>query len=103
MESIAAILGIALFVILISLSLAWRFSRSQSLLAQWASENGYTILTSEYRNFFRGPFFMRSSDGQTIYYVTLRDRDGHIRTGWVRCGGWWAGLFSNTVDVQWED
>ena len=94
---------IALFVAAIILSICWRFSRSQSLLKQWANQNQYKILKSENRNIFRGPYFLRSSEGQTVYHVTLQDTTGRIRSGWVRCGGWWAGLFTNKVDVKWED
>ena len=36
-------------------AVAWHFSRSRSLRQQWASENGYEILHSEYRHLFRGP------------------------------------------------
>jgi hypothetical protein len=92
---IAVVLGIA--------ALAWHVSRSRSLLDQWASENGYMILHSEYRYLFKGPFFWTSSKGQTVYYVKVQDRDGNVRTGWVRCGGWWLGLMSDKTEVRWAD
>ena len=84
-------------------ALAWHFFRSRSLLQQWAAENGYEILHSEYRTVFRGPFFWTTSKGQTVYYVKIRDRDGNERTGWVRCGGWWLGLMSDKTEVRWEN
>ena len=84
-------------------ALAWTFSRSRSILEQWAEANGFEIIHSEFRNFFRGPFFWTSSKGQTVYYVTVRDREGRERSGWVRCGGFWAGLFSDQAEVRWED
>ena len=94
---------ILLFVGLGIAGLVWHFSRSRSLLEQWASENGYTILHREYRNLFRGPFFWTSSKTQTVYYVQVRDRDGNVRTGWVRCGSWWLGLMSDKTEVRWEN
>ena len=97
---------IGLFVlvgILMVASMIWHFSRSRSVLEQWAEANGYEILHSEFRNLFRGPFFWTSSKGQTVYYVRVRGRDGHERSGWVRCGGFWAGLFSDKAEVRWED
>ena len=103
MESVFGALLIAIFVAVITLAICWRFSRSRSLLEQWATQNGYKILKSENRNIFRGPYFLRSSEGQTVYYVKIQDTTGRIRSGWIRCGGWWAGLFTNKVDVKWED
>jgi hypothetical protein len=95
-----------LIVIVVAVGIAafmWHLSRSRSLLEKWAAENGYKILHTEYRNLFRGPFFWTSSKGQTVYYVKIRDREGNVRTGWVRCGGWWLGLLSDKTEVRWED
>ena len=90
-------IGIAVFAFFLS------FSRSESVLDEWANENGFEILESEYRTFFRGPFFFRSSKGQTVYRVKVRDRDGRVRSGWVRCGGWFLGLLSDKAVVDWDD
>ncbi len=99
----AAILVVPVLLLLAAAGLAWHFSRSRSLLEQWAMENGYELLHTEYRNLFRGPFFWTSSKGQTVYYVKVRDRQGTTRSGWVRCGGWWLGLLSDKTQVRWED
>jgi hypothetical protein len=74
-------------------AILWHFHRSGSLLHQWADENGYRIVRQEYRTFFRGPFFLTTSKGQTVYYVVVEDQQGTRRSGWVRCGGWFLGLF----------
>ncbi len=87
---------------LVVLSVAWHFTRSRSLLEQWATENGYRILTSDYR-VLKGPLFWTSSRDQTVYRVTVRSREGVVRSGWVRCGSWWFGLFSNKTEVRWDD
>src|SRR3954469_4555687 len=97
------ILLIPVFVGLLILSFAWQFGRSQSLLDTWAAENGYHIIHKEYRNFFRGPFFWTTSKGQTVYYVTVQDKAGWTRSGWVRCGGWWLGLLTDHVEVRWDE
>ena len=98
---------ISLFVFgLIALTIlvyVWHFSRSSSLLEQWASDNGFELLRREYRVLRRGPFFWTTSRGQTVYYVEVRDRQGHIYSGWVRCGSWWMGLLSDKVEVRWEN
>ena len=84
-------------------SMSWHFSRSRTVLETWADENGFEIVRSEYCHFMRGPFFWTTSKGQTIYYVTVRERSGRVRTGWVRCGGYFMGLFSDAAEVRWED
>jgi hypothetical protein len=93
----------ALLAVIVVLALMWHFGRSNSLLNQWATGNGFRIISQEYRTFFKGPFFWTSTKGQTVYYVVVEDQMGKRRSGWVRCGGWWFGLLSDNVDVHWED
>jgi hypothetical protein len=93
---ILAVFGIAIFIFVTTI---WHFSRSRSVLEQWADQSGFEILHSEYRNFARGPYFWTTSKGQTVYYVTVRDNRGHVRTGWVRCGGWFLGLMTDQAEV----
>jgi hypothetical protein len=93
---------VALVVILVVLSAVWQRGRSKSLLRQWAAQNGYRITLQEHR-FFKGPYFWTSTNGQTVYYVVLKDRDGNQRSGWVRCGSWWFGVLSDNVEVLWDD
>ncbi len=100
------VLQILLFVtggVSIIALIAWHFSRSRSVLEQWADENGCEILEREYRNVFRGPFFWTTSRGQTVYHVRVRDSEGKVHSGWVRCGGWWLGLLADKAEVKWED
>jgi hypothetical protein len=97
-----------LFVILGALTilifgLRWHFARSAAILQKWADENGYEILEKSYRYFFRGPFFFRTTKEQTVYRVTVRDKAGQVRTGWVACGSWWWGLWSDQAKVRWDE
>ena len=94
---------IAAGAVLVSLTIWWHFGRSNSLLHQWAEQNGYHILRQEYRNFLKGPFFWTSSRGQTVYYVVVEDSAGNRRNGWVRCGSWLFGLLSDNVEARWDD
>jgi hypothetical protein len=97
------ILLIPLFLVLAGCGIFWHFSRSRSILEKWAEENGYLLLESDYRNIFKGPFFLTSSRQQTVYHVKVRDEAGNVRSGWVRCGGWFMGLWSEKADVRWEE
>lgn len=84
-------------------SLVWHFRRFRTLLDQWAEQNGLEILEREYRNFFNGPYCWTSSRGQTVYHVKVRDREGSVRSVWLRCGVWFLGLLSDNTEVRWED
>jgi len=96
---------IALFVlgVLIVFYIAWHFTRSRSLLQKWATSNGYEILHSEFRSLRKGPFLWKDSAKQMVFYVRIRSREGQERSGWVLCGGFWTGLFSDKIQVTWED
>jgi hypothetical protein len=102
MEGYFGIAAFAVIVVLAILSMVWRFRRADSLLLQWADRHGYRIINQEYRSFLKGPFFWTSSKGQMVYYVTVKDSEGNIRRGWVRCGGWFIGMLSDHVDVSWD-
>jgi hypothetical protein len=81
----------------------WHFARSSALLKSWAKENGYQILSCKFRLLFRGPFTWTTSEGQTVYRVTVEDRAGRRKSGWVRCGDFCFGLFLNKVRVRWDE
>ena len=87
---------------IVALVLYLHISRSQKLLKDWANGNGYQFLSVEYRMFRKGPFVW-SGRGQTVYRVEVRDEQGVERKGWVRCGSWWAGVFSDKVEARWDE
>ena len=77
-------------------------TRSKTLLKRWAKENGYEFTHVEHRMFRKGPFVF-SSRGQSVYRVEVRDEQGQVRKGWVRCGSWWAGVLGDQVEVRWDE
>jgi len=77
--------------------------RANRLLYKWAGRNGYRIIESEHRRYRKGPFFLTSSNNQTIYRVTVQDAYGNVHRGWVRCGSYQLGSWSNDVDFRWDD
>ena len=90
------------FVLLLGVgSLVWHSWRSRRVLERWAERNGCRIIDADYRNFFRGPFFWTTAKGQTVYRVTVEVKGG-VRRGWVRCGSWGLGLFSDQAEVRWD-
>jgi hypothetical protein len=99
---VTGILAFFVIVGVVALVLYIHISRSQKLLKGWANENGYEFLHVEYRMFRKGPFFW-SGRGQTVYRVMVRDRQGVERKGWVRCGSWWAGVFSDKAEARWDE
>jgi hypothetical protein len=94
---IVAVLG------LVALALWWHYTRSAALLERWAEENEFTIADRRLRHLFRGPFTWTTAEGQTVYRVTVLDRFGRVRSGWVRCGSFTFGMFSDKVRVRWDE
>ena len=103
MEAIVPIFFIALFVVFVVGMMIWHYSRAEEIVTRWARENGYEIVSSERRVFRRGPFFFWTSEGQEVYYVTVRTADGQLRRGWLRCGGYFSGLWSDQAEVRWDE
>ena len=83
--------------------IVWDYRRSLAILGEWASRNGYTIVSAERRYFSKGPFFWTTSRSQVVFRVQVQDASGYVRNGWVRCGSWWLGLMSDQVEVRWDD
>lgn len=102
MNAVVPLLGFAAAIAVVIAMLTWHYSRAKTILDHWAESNGYEILASERRWFFRGPFFWTTSRGQEVYYVTVRTPDGQERRGWVRCGNWFLGILVNQAKVRWE-
>jgi hypothetical protein len=84
----------------------WFDRRSKVILKKWADEHGFEITQKKQRYMiFTGPFkFWTNSRNQIIYYLTVRDRDGHERSGWARCGSYFGGVFfSDKIEVRWDE
>jgi hypothetical protein len=88
-------------------SVLWWFDRrSKIILRNWAKKNEFEILQSEQRYlFFTGPYkFWTNSRNQIIFFLRVRDRQGHERSGWIRCGSYFGGVFfSDQIEVRWDE
>ena len=77
-------------------------SRAKQLVEAWAEENGYRLVLAEHKLFHKGPFWW-STKMQAVYRVVVRDEQDEVRTGWVQLGDPLRGMFSEKVDVRWDD
>jgi hypothetical protein len=76
--------------------------RANSILRNWALENGFEVLRFE-RCFFTGGFgWFTTSRNQIVYSILVRDRSNEERSGWLRCGSYFGVLFSNEAEVKWK-
>jgi hypothetical protein len=103
MDSISKFFPLIFVLVIAVAGLYWQYSRSRTLLERWAMQNDFELLSSDYRYLRKGPFTWTSSRNQTVYFVTVRDKQNQVRSGWVRCGGWWVGLYSDKTEVAWDD
>ena len=98
---------VALFVICATMSsilwFYWQHYRCEEILKSWAEDYGYEILSKERSWVWKGPFFFWTSEGQAVFLVTVRTKDGRVRNGWVRCGGWFLGIWRNQAEARWDD
>ena len=91
-----------LFLLLGIVMLIFHYQRSRSILNKWAATNGYRILSSERRHLRRGRFFLTTARGQEVNRVMVEDSAGTIRRGYVRCGSYFFGMFSDKAEVRWD-
>ncbi len=100
-------IGVVVIVVLVAAlaigGMVWHIRRSEEILRRWAAGSGYEILQSERRWFFRGPFWWRTSEHMEVFRVLVRDGTGRQRSGFVRVGGWFWGLWSDAAKVEWDD
>lgn len=89
-------------VLLAAVWVGWHYLRGRELVQLWADRQGLVLEECGYRHLARGPFLWTSSKSQAVYRVRVRGRDGAVRRGWVRCGGWISGVFSDEVVVRWD-
>ncbi|MBC8327461.1 MAG: hypothetical protein H8E31_01805 [Planctomycetes bacterium] len=79
------------------------FSRAGSLRDRWAQEQGFRLVSSRICWLWRGPFFFRSSNGQVVYRIEVVDEAGELRQGWLRCGGFFSGVWGSQTTVRWQE
>jgi hypothetical protein len=96
---------VLLFVVIAALGIltwVWSKARAASMLERWAARSGLRLLSAEHKTFLKGPFFWTASRHQWVYRISVQYPDGAVRQGWARCGGWFLGLWTESVDVRWD-
>jgi hypothetical protein len=93
--------GIALFVGFFW----WQDACAKSILQNWAVAHGFRITQINQRLIFTGAFkWWTISSNQYVYFFKVRDREGHERSGWARCGSYFGGvLLSDKIKVRWDE
>ena len=77
------------------------FLQECEALERWAKDHGYQLLWKEMRGLLRGPFFLTSSTTQIVYRFEMQDRDGLVKRGWARIGGFlWPS--AGSIEVRWD-
>lgn len=103
MIALVVILATIFIITLTLLYTRWMNSKSDTILREWADEEGYTIISSEYRWARRGPFALRTAEDQVVFYVEVITAEGGTKKGWVRCGSMWRGLIDHKAEVRWDE
>jgi hypothetical protein len=102
MQNAGPVLLFILFFAVAILSLWWHFSRSRNMVQQWARDNGMELIEAERRFLRRGTYWWRTGKGQEVFRITVRDSSGQVRRGYARVGGWFMGMLSDQVNVEWD-
>lgn len=102
MNNLGFIVLLLIIFIFIFFYFKWMYDKSKKLIFSWAKKNAYEVQGLEFRLLRRGPFFLRSSEAQTVFYVTLKDATGNMKSAYFRCGGFFLGLYINQVSVKWD-
>ncbi len=96
MISVGALLALAVW------SVVRGETRASEMLEQWLRDNNYQLLQKSTPWMKDNPFFMSSNRSQKVFKVTIRDKTGQVRVGWVRCGHALAGVAVQQVEVKWD-
>ncbi|MEK7953320.1 hypothetical protein [Luteolibacter soli] len=98
--SFFGVLWVLLFVAVALGNFIYDTLRGEKLLGEWATKEGCEIIESQRSFFDKGPFM--SISRAVVYRVKVSSPDGKIRSGWVRCGGWFFGTSSDDTAVIWD-
>jgi len=99
----ADFVSVVMVVIVVAANVVFVSRRSRTMLDNWASRNSLALVKSSWAFFRPMSMWLTTSRNQMVYRITVRDHAGRTRSGWARCGNWLVGLWSDDVDVFWDD
>jgi acetamidase/formamidase len=94
--------ALSMMVLLVAGLLWLQNSRADQIVRDWAEATGVELISAEKRYVRTGPFFLNHARGQFVFRITVRDQAGAERAGWIRVGGWLAGMLSDKTKVIWD-
>src|SRR3954451_9279811 len=97
-QTIAIFLPLALIVTVI---VWWQHSKADTILKRWTLASGFELVSAQKRYLRTGPFLLYSR-GQFVFRIVVRDHAGTQHAGWIRIGGWLAGVLSDKTEVIWD-
>ncbi len=97
-EVISIVLPAALVVVAF---VWWQHSRASGIVRQWAQKSGVELVSAQKRYLRTGPFVLYAR-GQFVFRVVVRDHGCGERSGWLRVGGWLAGVLSEKAEIVWD-
>ena len=91
-SSLALLVAVAAYI----LDSRWRRRR----LERWAEQENLAVLSAEERSYSQGPFF--TGNMGYVYRITVTDRTGNNRSGWIRFRPLTWGTGPNAISVRWD-
>ena len=102
-ESVAIILVIlgllGIGAVLYSLQRLWR----RRALYRWAAENDFQLIAYDQPMFTEASAFpFTVSKAQQVFHISVLQKDGQARSGWLLLGRGLLGLLSGEAEVRWD-
>lgn len=102
MDNYLFLLATAAIVIPPTVIVVWHRYRCYAILRQWEARQPYAWFEYQRRPYFQELSVRDTFSRETFYQIAVRNRKGRLRHGWLRCGSWWLGSFTNRIQVSWE-
>lgn len=101
-EQILGPLGLSFLTAFALFAVWWQNDRAEAMLERWCRHTGFELLDRRYCWIPAAPYVLAPLHGQWVYRITIRNRAGRVRTGYVRCGSELLGVLAEEVDVRWD-
>jgi hypothetical protein len=77
--------------------------RRRRALYSWAASNEYKLIVYNQPLFTEdSPFPLTVSKAQQVFHVSVLQKDGCKKSGWLLLGSGWFGSASEEVSIKWD-